>query len=107
METIWNESADEILGKLRQKRNNAWTSNDTIHIAGDNREARKTGDMTEYKRLRNEVQRIIRRHKNSWLENECKALDQYDRTGKARQLFKKAFPKIEENTFHSETSLHK
>ena len=39
--------------------------------------------------LRNEVQRLIRREKNSWLENECKALDQYDRTGKAKQLFEK------------------
>ena len=45
--------------------------------------------LNNYKRLRNEVQRLIRRDKNSWLENECKALDQYDRTGKARQLFEK------------------
>ena len=89
METIWKESADEILGKLRQKRSNAWISNETVHHAADKREARKRGYVTEYKRLRNEVQRLIRRDKNSWLENECKALDQYDRTGKARQLFEK------------------
>ena len=89
METIWKDSADEILGKLRQKRSNAWISNETIHLAADKREARKRGDMTAYKRLRNEIQRLIRRDKNSWLENECKALDQYDRTGKARQLFEK------------------
>ena len=91
METIWKDSADEILGKLRQKRSNAWISNETIHLAADKREARKKGDMTEYKILRNEVQRLIGlpRDKNSWLENECKALDQYDRTGKARQLFEK------------------
>ena len=80
MATIWKDSADEILGKLRHKRSNAWISNETIHLAADKREARKRGDMTEYKRLRNEVQRLIRRDKNSWLENECKALDQYDRT---------------------------
>ena len=61
METIWKESADEILGKLRQKRSNAWLSNETIHLAADKREARKRGDGTEYKRLRNEVQRLIRR----------------------------------------------
>ena len=29
------------------------------------------------------------RDKNSWLENECQALDQYDLTGKARKLFEK------------------
>ena len=86
METIWKDSADEILGKLRKKQGNAWISNETIHLAADKREARKRGDMTEYKRLRNEVQRLIRRDKNSWLENECKALD---RIGKARQLFEK------------------
>ena len=89
METIWKYSADEILGELQQKRRNAWISNETIHFAANKREARKRGDMTEYKRLRNEVQRLIRRDKNSWLENECKGLDQYDRTGKARQLFEK------------------
>ena len=49
METIWKDSADEIL--LRQKRSNAWISNETIHFAVDKREARKRGDMTEYKRL--------------------------------------------------------
>ena len=54
--------------------------------------------MIEYKRLRNEVQRLIRRDKNSWLENECKAPDQYDRTGKAWQLFEKQSAKNEENT---------
>ena len=42
METIWKDSADEILGKLRQKRSNAWISNETIHLAADKREARKT-----------------------------------------------------------------
>ena len=75
METIWKDSADEILGKLRQKRSNAWISNETIHLAAAKRDARKRGDMTEYKRLRKEVQRLIRRDKNSCLENECKALD--------------------------------
>ena len=89
METIWKESVDEILGKLRQKRSNAWISNETIHLATDKREARKRGDVTEYKRLRNEVQRLIHRDNNCWLENECKALDQFDRTGKARQQFEK------------------
>ena len=39
--------------------------------------------------MQNEVQRLIRRDQNNWLENECNALDQYDRTGKARQLFEK------------------
>ena len=49
METIWKDSADEIL--LRQKRSNAWISNGTIHLAADKREARKRGDVAEYKRL--------------------------------------------------------
>ena len=89
MEIIWKDSADEILGKLRQKRSNAWISNETIHLAADKREARMRGDMTDYKILRNEVQRLIRKDKSSWLENECKALDQYDRTGKARQIFER------------------
>ena len=60
METIWKESVDEILGKLRQKRSNAWISNETIHLAADKREARKRGYVNAYKRLRNEVQRLIR-----------------------------------------------
>ena len=45
--------------------------------------------MPEYKGLRNEVQQRIRVEKNIWFEDECNALDQYDRTGKARQLFAK------------------
>ena len=48
METIWKDSADEILGKLRQKRSNAWISNETIYLAADKREARKRGYMTEF-----------------------------------------------------------
>ena len=101
METIWKDSAVEILGKLRQKRNNAWISNERIHLAADKREARKRGDMTEYKRLRNEVQRLIPRDKNSWLENECRALDQYDRTGKARQLFKEKVRKVKKTPLNA------
>ena len=58
METIWKDSADEILGKLWQKRSNTWISNETIHLAADEGEAKKRGDMTDYKRLRNEVQRL-------------------------------------------------
>ena len=50
--------------------------------------------MIEYKRLRNEVQRLIRRDKNSWLENECKAPNLYDRTGKAWQLFENKVQKM-------------
>ncbi len=104
METIWKYSADETLGKLRRKRSNAWISNETIHLAADKIEARKRGDMTEYKRLRNEIQRPIGRYKNSWLENECKALNQYDRTGKTRQLFEKV-RKVKKT--QGETILHK
>ena len=48
METTRKESADEILGKLRQKRNNERISNISIHLAAAKREARKRGDVTEY-----------------------------------------------------------
>ena len=70
METIRKDSADEILGKLRQKRSNAWISNETIDLAADKSEARKRGDLTDYKRLRNEIQRLMHKDKSSWLENE-------------------------------------
>ena len=59
METVWKDYADELLGKLRQKRTNAWISNETIHLADDKREVRNRGDVLEYKILRNEIQRLI------------------------------------------------
>ena len=58
-------------------------------MAVKQREAKKTGDHIEYNWLKLEIQIMIRRYINAWLEKECAQIDEYDRFGKARAMYDK------------------
>ena len=45
-------------------------------MAVKKREAKKKGDHIEYNWLKREIQRMIRRDKNAWLEKECAQIDE-------------------------------
>ena len=53
------------------------------------REAKSKGEKERYKHLNAEVQRIARRDKKAFLTNQCKDIEENNRTGKTRDLFKK------------------
>ena len=53
------------------------------------REAKSKGEKERYKHLNAEFQRIARRNKKDFLSDQCKEIEENDRMGKTRDLFKK------------------
>ena len=52
------------------------------------REAKSKGGKERYKHLNTEFQRIARRNKKAFLSNQCKEIEEKNRMGKTRDLFK-------------------
>ena len=63
-------------------------SEEALQIAVKRREAKSKGE-TERKTLNGEFQRIARRDKKAFLSNQCKEIEETNRMGKTRDLFKK------------------
>ena len=53
------------------------------------REAKRKGEKERYTHLNAEFQRIARRDKKTFLSNQCKEIEENNRMGKTRDLFKK------------------
>ena len=60
-----------------------------LQIAVKSREAKSKGEKESYKHLNAEFQRIARRDKKSFLSDQCKEIEENNRMGKTRALFKK------------------
>ena len=66
-----------------------WPSEEALQIAVKRREAKSKGEKERYKHLNAEFQRIARRDKKAFLSNQCKEIEENNRMGKTRDLFKK------------------
>ena len=74
-------------------------SEEALKIAVKRREAGK-GKEERYTHLNSEFQRITRREKNAFFSNQCKGIEEKNRMGKTRDLFKKISDT--KGTFHAE-----
>ena len=63
------------------------------------REAKSKGEKERYKHLDAEFQRIARRDKKAFLNDQCKEIEEKNRIGKTRDLFKKI--RDTKRTFHA------
>ena len=70
-----------------------------LKIAVKRREAKSKGEKERYKHLNAEFQRIARRDKKVFLSNKCKEIEENNRMGKTRDLFKKI--RDTKGTFHA------
>ena len=66
-----------------------WLSGEDLQIAVKRREAKSKGEKERHKHLNAEFQRIARRHKKAFLSDQCKEIEENNRMGKTRSLFKK------------------
>ena len=64
-------------------------SEGVLQIAVKRREAKSKGEKERYSHLNAEFQRTARRDKKAFLSNQCKEIDENNRKGKTRDLFKK------------------
>ena len=65
----------------------------------ERREAKSKGEKERYKHLNAEFQRIARRDKKAFFSNQCKEIEENNRMGKTRDLFKKN--RDTKGTFHA------
>ena len=66
-----------------------WLSGEALQIAVKRREAKSKGEKERYNHLNAEFQRITRREKKAFLSDQCKEIEENNRMGKTRDLFKK------------------
>ena len=76
-----------------------WLSGEALQIAVKRREAMSKGEKERYKHLNAEFQRIARRVKKASLSDQCKEIEENNRMGKTRDLFKKI--RDTKGTFHA------
>ena len=71
-----------------RKRNAKWLSDEALQISVKTREVKRKGEKERYTHLNSEFQRIAKRDK-AFFNNQCKEIDENNRMGKIRYLFKK------------------
>ena len=70
-----------------------WLSEGALKIAMERREVKSKGEKERYSHLNAEFQRIARRDKKSFLSDQCKEIEENNRMGKTRDLFRKEIPR--------------
>ena len=76
-----------------------WLSEEALQIAVKRREAKSKGGKERYTHLNAEFQRIARRDKKAFLSNQYKEMEENNRMGKTRDIFKKI--RDTKGTFHA------
>ena len=110
---LWNEVRDIVqetgiktIPMEKKCKKAKWLSEETLQIAVKRREAKSKGEKERYKHhLNAEFQRIARRDKKAFLSDQCKEIEENNRMGKTRDLFKKI--KDTKGTFHAKMGLIK
>ena len=77
-------------------------SEEALQIAEKRREAKSKGEKEIYTHLNVEFQRIARRDKKAFLSEKCKEIEENNKMGKTRDLFKKI--RDTKGTFHAKMS---
>ena len=75
--------------RKRNAKKAKWLSEEALQIAVKRREAKSKGEKERYSHLNAEFQRIARRDKKALLSDQCKEIEENNRIGKTRDLFKK------------------
>ena len=93
---LWNEVHDIVQETgiktipIEKKCKKAkWLSGEALQIDVKRREAKSKGAKERYNHLNAEFQRIARRDKKALLSDQCKEIEENNRMGKTRDLFKK------------------
>ena len=93
------ETGIKTTPKKKKCKKAKWLSEEALQIAVKRREAKSKGEKERYKHLNAEFQRIARRHKKAFLSDQCKEIEENNRMGKTRDLFKRI--RDTKGTFHA------
>ena len=85
---IVQEVRIKTIPKKKKCKKAKWLSEDALQIAEKRREVKGKGEKERYIYLNAEFQRIARRDKKAFLSDQCKEIEENNRMGKSRDLFK-------------------
>ena len=95
-EELWTEVRDIVqeaviktIPKKKKCKKAKWLSEEALQIAVKRREVKSKGEKERYTHLNAQFQRISRRDKKAFLSDHCKEIEENNRMGKTRGLFKK------------------
>ena len=97
---IVQETGIKTIPKKKKYKKAKWLSKEALQIAVKRKEAKGKGQKERHTRLNVEFQRIARRDKKAFLSDQCKEIEEYNRVGKTRDLFKKI--RDTKGTFHAD-----
>ena len=86
---IVQETGIKTIPMEKKHKKAKWLSEEALQIAVKRREAKHKGENERYSHLSAEFQRIARRDKKAFLSDQCKEIEENNRMGKNRDLFKK------------------
>ena len=103
---LWKEVCDIVqeaviktIPKKKKCKKAKWLSKESLQIAEKRREVKGKGEKERYTYVNAEFQRIARRDKKAFLCDQCRAIEENDRMGKTRYLFRKI--RDIKGTFHA------
>ena len=109
---LWNELRDIVqesgiktIPMEKKCKKAKWLSREALQIAVKRRQAKSKGEKERYKHLNAEFQRTARRDKKAFFRDQCKEIEENNRMGKTRDLFKKI--RDTKGTFHAKMSSRK
>ena len=85
--------------RKRNAKKTKWLSEEALQIVVNRREVKGKGEKERYTHLNAECQRRARREKKAFLSDQCKDIEENNRMGKTRHLFKKI--RDTKGTFHA------
>ena len=77
--------------RKRKAKKEKWLSGEALQTAEKRRDVKGKGEKERYKQLNAEFQRIARRDKKAFLGDQCKEIEENNRMGETRGLFKKIY----------------
>ena len=105
-EELWTEVCDTVqeagiktIPKEKKCKKAKWLSEEALQIAEKRREVKGKGEKERYSHLNAEFQRIARRDKKAFISDQSKEIEENNRMGKTRDLFKKI--RDTKGTFHA------
>ena len=96
---IVQETGIKTISKKKKFKKAKWLSEEALQIALKRRETKGKGEKERYTHLNAEFQRIARSDKEAFLSDQCKGIEDNNRIGKTRDLFKKI--RYIKGTFHA------
>ena len=90
---IVQEAGNKTIPKKKKCKKTKCLSEEALQIAEKRGEGKSKGEKWRYKHLNAEFQRIARRDKKAFLSDQCKEIEENNRMGKTRDLFKKIRPR--------------